>query len=178
MASTAADTRCFNHLDGLVSPVAIEDNGRASDHPPRKDCRRLTMPVNVLDPDLCSLAADAAVELDLLINGEPTALDGVRRLGERLSQALDQPAHRLQVDTETETVLGQAFTRAGADPATILGELVQRTERIAFELSSTQSETERNALELQRAFCLALSQSAAAYRQLIFDVRPPHPYRR
>ena len=60
-----------------------------------------------------SLAADAAVELDLLINGEPTALDGVRRLGERLSQALDQPAHRLQVDTETETVLGQAFTRAG-----------------------------------------------------------------
>lgn len=32
------------------------------------------MLVNALDPDLSSLASDAAVELDLLINGEPTTL--------------------------------------------------------------------------------------------------------
>ena len=142
------------------------------------------MLVNALDPDLCSLAADAAVELDLLINGEPTDMEGVRRLGERLRQTLDQPdtgqpTRRLHVDTETETVLGQAFTRAGvADAATILGELPQRTEEIAEQLSSTGSGTDETVLQKQRDFCLALSQSAAAYRQLIFDVRPPHPYRR
>jgi hypothetical protein len=142
------------------------------------------MLVNALDPDLCSLATDAAVELDLLLNGEPTDLAGVRRLGERLSQALDQPepgqpTRRLQVDTETETVLGQAFTRAGvANAATILGELSQRTEQIAEQLSSTGPDTEATVVQKQRDFCLALSQSAAVYRQLIFDVRPPHPYRR
>ena len=37
--------------------------------------------VNVLDPDLASLAANAAVELDLLINDEPAGLDAVRQLG-------------------------------------------------------------------------------------------------
>jgi hypothetical protein len=33
------------------------------------------MLVNVLDPDLPSLASNAAIELDLLINDEPTSLD-------------------------------------------------------------------------------------------------------
>jgi hypothetical protein len=141
------------------------------------------MLLNALDPNLSTLASNAAVELDLLINGEVTKLESVQQLGQRLRQSLDKPtpdkpARGLQVDTETETVLGQAFTRAGADPATILGELLHRTEQLAEQLSSTKSSTERKALEWQCAFCLALSQSAAAYRQLIFDVRPPHPYRR
>jgi len=141
------------------------------------------MVVNALDPELPSLASNAAVELDLLINGEETELEAVRQLGERLRQTLDkpiadQPARGLHVDTETETILGQAFTRSGADPATILSELLRRTEKIAEQLSTAETGTERKTLEWQRAFCLALSQSAAAYRQLIFDVRPPHPYRR
>jgi hypothetical protein len=140
--------------------------------------------VNVLDPDLPSLASNAAVELDLLINDEPTGLDAVRQLGERLSRALDkpapdEPARGLHVDTETETVLGQAFLMAAnADSAKVLGELTHRTEEIARQLTSAKSETARKALELPRAFCLALSQSAAAYRQSIFDVRPGHPFRR
>jgi hypothetical protein len=141
------------------------------------------MMVNVLDPRLPSLASNAAVELDLLINGAPTDLEAVRQLGDRLRETLDQPsldepARRLQVDTETETILGQAFTRAGDDPTTILGDLFRRTEEIAQQLSTAEPHSERKALEWQRAFCLALSQSAAAYRQSIFDVRPPHPYRR
>lgn len=141
------------------------------------------MMVNVLDPKLPWLASNAAVELDLLINGGETDLEAVKQLGERLRQTLnkptaDQPARGLQVDTETETILGQAFAQAGADPTTILGELFRRTEEIAGQLSSAAVGTERKALEWQRAFCLALSQSAAAYRQSIFDVRPPHPYRR
>jgi hypothetical protein len=139
--------------------------------------------VNALDPELPSLAADAAIELDLLINGEPAGVDAVHRLGKRLRETLGQPqagqtARGLQVDTEMETVLGQAFIGSGDDPATILQHLFQRTQEISNQLSSAQGGTERRQLEWQRAFCLALSQSAAAYRQMIFDVRPPHPYRR
>jgi hypothetical protein len=142
------------------------------------------MSVNALDLDLSSLASNAAVELDLVINGEHADLNAVRQLGERLRQSLDkptpdQPARGLHVDTETEMVLAQAFTRAGdADPATILGEVTRRTEQIAAQLSSAKGAAEGQSLERARAFCLALSQSVAAYRQLIFDVRPPHPYRR
>ncbi|HVC95156.1 MAG TPA: hypothetical protein VND64_15775 [Pirellulales bacterium] len=142
------------------------------------------MLINALDFDSSSLASNAAVELDLLINGEPTDLKAVRQLAERLGQSLDKPtpdqsARGLHVDTETGMVLAQAFTRAGgADPATSLGELFRRTEQIAEQLSSTKAATKRESLESSRAFCLALSQSTAAYRQLIFDVRPPHPYRR
>ncbi len=139
--------------------------------------------VNVLDPDLSFLASNAAVELDLLINGEWTELNAVKELGERLRNSLDkpapdQPARGLQVDTETEAVLGQAFARAGADPAKVLSDLFRRTEEIAEQLSSAEPAVNRTELEGYRAFCLALSQFAAAHRQLVFDVRPPHPYRR
>jgi hypothetical protein len=114
--------------------------------------------------------------------GIQASLDAVRQLGERLSKALDkpipdEPARGLQVDTETETVLGQAFLQAAnADSSTILGELIRRTEEISRQLTSARSETARSALELPRAFCLALSISAAAYRQSIFDLRPSHPF--
>ena len=139
--------------------------------------------VNARDSELSSLASNAAVELDLLINGEQTDVDAVRLLGERLHQTLDkpapgQPARGLQVDTETEAVLGQAFVKTGEDPATILGNLFNRTERIADLLSSAKQGTQRSELEWQRTFCLALSQCAATFRQMILDDRPPHPYRR
>lgn len=139
--------------------------------------------VNVLDSKLPGWASNAAVELDLLINGDAAELESVRELGERLRQTLDkpaadQPARGLKIDTETETVLGQAFVQAGADPATILGELLRRTEKIAGQLSAAETGTEQDALELLRAFCLALSQSAVVYRQSVADVRPPHPHRR
>jgi hypothetical protein len=135
-------------------------------------------------PRLFSLAADAAVELDLRINDEPSGLGAVRHLGEQLGQSLenttpDQPAPGLQVDTETAMDLAQAFTRAGmANPATILSELAARTQVIGERLGSADAQMDRGLLESCRAFCLALSQSAAAYRQSVVDTRPPHPYRR
>jgi len=149
------------------------------------------MYVNVLDPAFPALASSAAVELDLLINGEPTDLEAVNHLGEHLKKSLgnptsDKPACSLHVNTETETILGQAFLQVfgktqvnPANPETILKELVHRTEDIAYKLSSIDLKTmDKDGLELPRAFCLALSQLAAAYRQYIFEVRPPHPFRR
>jgi len=141
------------------------------------------MLIYALDPELPSLASDAAVELDLLLNGERPDLQAVRQLAQRLQQSLDkpapdQPARGLQLDTETQTILGQAFTQTGADPATVLNDLLRRTEEVAQQLSSAEAGTDRTDLELQCAFCLALSQAAAAYRQSIFDMKPPHPHRK
>lgn len=139
--------------------------------------------VNVLDPKLSWLASKAAVELDLLINGNDVTLDSVRQLAGQLRGTLptsvgDPMARSLSVDTETELILGRAFAESGDDPSTILSKLMARTDEISEELSVAKEESGQPNLETLRSFCLALSQSAAAYRQSVLDVRPPHPYRR
>lgn len=141
------------------------------------------MLANPLAPELASLASDAAVELDLLINGEETDLSSVKELARYLSETSDhEPAatgeRRLSVDTATETILGRAFVQAGDDHANILNNLFDRTRTVASELSSADSSHDQGSLEWVRAFCLALSQSASAYRQLILNSRPENPYRR
>ena len=141
------------------------------------------MLANPLAPELASLASDAAVELDLLINGEETDLSSVKELARYLSETSDrEPAatgeRRLSVDTATETILGRAFVQAGDDHANILNNLFDRTRTVASELSSADSSHDQRSLEWVRAFCLALSQSASAYRQLILNSRPENPYRR
>jgi hypothetical protein len=124
----------------------------------------------VLTAKLPWMASNAAVDLDLLVNGEEPPLEAVKVLGEWLRQALGmpvegQPARGFRSDMETEAILGQAFTRVGADPTTILGELFHRTEVVTGQLLSADTDTDRNVLEWLRDFCLALSQSAAAFRQ-------------
>ncbi len=142
------------------------------------------MHVNALTPELSSLAADAAVELDLLIVGEITDLEAVKELARCLSQTTqdsissDTVSRRLAVDTATETVIARAFTVTGDDHATILGNLLQRTQEVARQLSSATQKADTDSLQWTRAFCLALSESASAYRQNIFNARPRHPYRR
>jgi hypothetical protein len=142
--------------------------------------------VNVLNPEIPALASNAAVELDLLINDEPTDLKAVYQLGERLNNSLDKsmPSRlvRLHANTETETILGQAFLQVlttQVNSATILSEVARRTEEIAQQLSSDDLKTQdKKALEMPRAFCLVLSQLAAAYRQSILETPPYHPLRR
>lgn len=140
------------------------------------------MSVSVLDPDLPSLATEAAVELDLLLNGVETTLSAVHQLGLRLKETTEpagtEGTQALHVDTPTETLLGLAFTRLGDDPATVLGQLFDRTKEIAAQLSGAKQDAERKKLEWQRAFCLALSQLATAHRQFLFDLEPVHPDRR
>ena len=139
--------------------------------------------INVVDPELPLLVSDAAVELDLLIQGDQPGLEAVRQLGDDLRKTLAKPAkappsRQLHVNTETETILGQAFCDAGGDPSTILRDLSRYTEEIATQLSSAEPGGRREDLERLREFCLALSRFAAAYRQSMTIALPPHPDRR
>jgi hypothetical protein len=124
---------------------------------------------NVLKAKLPWLASNAAVDPDLLVNGEKAPLEAVKVLGEWLRQTLGtpvegQPARGFHGDTETEAILRHAFTRVGAEPTTILGELFHRSETVTGQLLSAETDPDRKALEWLRDFCLALSQ-LAAYRQ-------------
>lgn len=142
------------------------------------------MAVDVLDPDLPFLASRAAVELDAILNGESTEKPSVEKLAERLRESLDEPdspgAKRgLLIDTATETVLGQALNLADSGrQLSNLEDLRARTGEIAEQLSKPTSGQDSRGLELARAFCLALSRCAAAYRKSVYDIRQPHPFRR
>lgn len=141
------------------------------------------MIINVLDQELPMLASDAAVELDLLLNGVNVQADSVRLLAEKLQSMLptdsvDSTPHSLQTDTALQNVLGLAFARTGDDPQTILQHLLVRTADTAKKLSNANQQVEQPVLEWQRAFCLALSQSAASHRQMLYGMRPSHPDRR
>ncbi len=141
------------------------------------------MLANPLTPELASLASDAAIELDLLINGEETDLAAVKKLAGYLEQT-SAPClsatteRRLTVDMATETILGWAFVETGADHSSILANLLQKTREVASALNTAGSSLALESLQRSRAFCLALSQSAAAYRQLFLGARPENPYRR
>ena len=139
--------------------------------------------VDVFDQELPVLAADAAVELDLLINGVPVDPESVRLLAKKLASVLPESSagstsQSLQTDTALQNVLGFAFAKTGDDPRTILGNLLNRTSETVQKLSTASSQAGQSLLEWQRAFCLALSQSAASHQQMLFDLQPVHPDRR
>lgn len=141
------------------------------------------MLANPLTPELASLASDAAIELDLLINGEETDLAAVRELASFLEHTSAEPQdaateRRLSVDMATETILGRAFVQTGADHTNIIENLLKKTREVAADLNTADGTQRPDSLEWTRAFCLALSQSAAAYRQLFLGARPENPYRR
>lgn len=141
------------------------------------------MLANPLTPELATLASDAAIELDLLINGEETDLAAVKELASYLAKtSAETPStpteRRFSVDMATETILGRAFVQTGADHNSIIENLLQKTREVASELNTAANTQHPVSLERIRAFCLALSQSAAAYRQLFLGARPENPYRR
>lgn len=147
------------------------------------------MTVNILDPELPFLASQAAVELDNLLNGTGTDSAAVRNLAKRLQASLPSdtataPHRALLADTATISVLGQAINISRSAehmlPISSDDELSQRTAEIAGQLSDVDGPLpeDKKVLKWARAFCLALSQCAAAYRRSEFEVRRPHPFRR
>jgi hypothetical protein len=142
------------------------------------------MAVNVLDPELSFLASEAAVELDSVINKQPSGLESVRELAQRIQLSIDKTsatnsARNLLTDTATLTVIGQAFDLADSKkPLKDVNDLTARFGEIADQLSNTTADCPAEKLDTARAFCLALSKSVAAYRKSVYDLRQPHPFRR
>lgn len=141
------------------------------------------MIVDLFDQELPMLASDAAVEIDLLMNGEPVEPEAVRLLARKLgailtSDGVEPPVHSLQTDTALQNVLGLAFANTGDNPNTILENLMGRTSEMVRKLSEACGQGSQGSLEWVRAFCLALSQSAASHQQMLSDLQPMHPDRR
>ena len=142
------------------------------------------MSIDVLDPELPFLASQAAVELDSLIRGSRHDVTATRMLAARLRETIhdtgrSESVRELVADTATVTVLGQALNTVDTtQQLSSLDELADRTDKIVNQLSEAIEGRPEGDVEWARAFCLALSRCAAAYRKSVYDLRQPHPYRR
>ena len=140
--------------------------------------------LHVIDPDLPFLASEAAIELVNLLLGRKSDLKSVSILAEKLRNSVEidktnGEIHSL-MDPTTVIILAEAINKSQAQPTiTKVEELIKKACSIADDLSNnTDPKDNRNRLEWARDFCVALSRLTAAYHKSIFDLRPPHPFRR
>lgn len=135
--------------------------------------------------DLPSLACEAAVEIDNLARGRNGDLSAVRALADTITKSVtvDQPSSPASLlNPTTAVVLRRAIGAVtGAGQPRKLDELLSKASEIAASLRSVAATPETppmpRTLEELRAFCVALSNSAAAARRPPIE-RPEHPFRR
>ena len=132
-----------------------------------------------VDLNIPLLALEAANELDDLIYKRETPLQAVERLTEilRHSFSIGATGPETFVDSGTVAVFSEALSEAqpGAK-LTTMDELKERAGEIVgdFDITGTGSDPAR--LETLRDFCIALSASAASFRNSVYEAQPPHPF--
>ena len=139
--------------------------------------------LRILDPDLPFLAAKAAIELDVLSRGDECPLEALKTLGDRLNNSVNVQSGgglRSLMDPPTLSVLGRALTQSsrGHGPKS-LDELAKEARESAHKLLQLHGKQDKPSdVDWAKAFCVALSTGAAAYRESVQDSRPSHPFRR
>ena len=139
--------------------------------------------LRALDPNLPSLASEAAIDIDNLLSGGPQDLRAIQKLAERLKNTIEltdtaDPPRSL-MDPATLIILGEAIGEATKDRSlSKVEDLLKEASKISESLS--RDDLEENPAELKQArdFCIALSRAAMAYHKSISDLRPSHPFRR
>ena len=139
--------------------------------------------LRVLDPDLPTLALEAAIDIDKLLSNKTQNLTAMKRLAEQLKDSIqvgiaDGPPRSL-MDPATLNVLGEAIAEVmKSESLHRIEDFLGKAARIA-ELLSIESPTDnQDELKQVRNFCLALSRAVMAYHKSILDLRPSHPFRR
>ncbi len=139
---------------------------------------------HALDPDLPSLAAEVAIDVDNLLAGTSNDQTAMRQLANKLKQSIEDDSNgnlsRARMDMATVTVLGEAVlgTMERQNHRERIEDLLTKANEIALILGSADPKINREGLEEARVFCVALSRAAAAYSESIRDLRPSHPFRR
>ncbi len=142
------------------------------------DERRL----NALDPGFAFLAIQAALEIELLIEGRATGLVHTKELSQQLIYSDQDPilngSIKNLMDPSTITVLSQIVSEERTEPIKTTEELVSEAASIADRLTEATSNKDQGHLTWARAFCYSLARGADTYRQRLNDFPTPHPFRR
>lgn len=144
-----------------------------------------------LEPSLPRIAAQAAVEFDWLVQdkqGRPVA-NASRESISTLSLLLSESLGNTQLDADNKAFVDSGglnlFAKAYNDshkthPVKTREELASAITQLTESLRKARQEGEiqEDVLVRLRAFCVALSEYAAVYRQMIYGNRQEHPYRK
>ncbi len=138
--------------------------------------------MSVLDENLSFLATQAALELDMLIEGRETKLEAVTRLSKVMRSSFKQVSSGGQgafMDPATATIVNRAFTDSSLAKLETVDELIERSHELAEELASQVDPKHRNGgLPEMKRFCIALARCSSAYREAVLGHRSKHPYRK
>jgi len=137
---------------------------------------------HVSDPELAFVAANAAIEIDDLINGETSGLENVSILSEKLKNTLGKGGGsdtgvRSFIDPISTDVFSKAFATSHNFNIGSNDVLYQKIEELADELSSLESSDESLPVII-REFCVALSKYSLAIENSHDERRVKYPYRK
>jgi hypothetical protein len=135
-----------------------------------------------LDPDLPSIAALAAAEVDGLLRHEPSQLQNLGRLAQLLTASFDQAApgggQRHLLDPVSANVFASSWRDARATSLSSYDELAKASLELAEQMKQASDKAGDAHLGLLKRFCLALSRYALASAESLDTVSNGPDYKR
>ena len=141
-----------------------------------------------LDSRLPRIAAQAAVEFDWLIQAKHGQFTGelsresIRKLSQLLSNSIGKVKfdNKGFVDSLGLSVFTKAYNESYNHPVKTQDGLVSAIRELTSELDKANrgAELEEEVLKKMLDFCVALSEYTATYREMLYDNRQDHPYRK
>lgn len=135
-----------------------------------------------LDPDLPSIAALAAAEVDEVIHKRSTAFENLKRLAQLLSTSFDrtnrQQGSKRLLDPVSMNVVVSTLRDAHASKLSSYDELADASLQLANQMKEvTENDNEPLLVDLKR-FCLALSKYSLASKESISTSSSVSRYKR
>lgn len=136
------------------------------------------------DPELPTIAARAAIELDAISRGRSDDAEFVQKLSELLRNSVESvqlPQGRqlaALMDPSTVVIVARALRSAERGDVQTTKEVWELTRALADELGQAASQQTGKRIGELRDFCLELARGSAAHRQTFRSSRAPQPFRR
>jgi hypothetical protein len=140
--------------------------------------------INVFDPNLPSLASEAAIDIDNMIANRLIDYDAMRKLSQMLKNSINDNTsypNNLRMDFATSSIIGEVVVKTFINDNKIkIDEQIfnKRILEIANILSKDNPLDDIADLEKAMVFCLALSKASLSFRKSLRDLRPQHPFRK
>jgi hypothetical protein len=135
----------------------------------------------VTDSEFPLIAANAALEVDNVIQGQNGSFENVTRLSKLLEKAIIRDTGQVAkvkslMDPVSTGVFSRAFLKSHKRSLKSLNELAAEAYSLSTQLGSIDGK--REMLQAVRDFCVALSKLALASRPAVQHCRLRNPHRR
>lgn len=128
------------------------------------------------DPEMPFLAAQAALELDLLAKNKPRGLEHVEKLADMLASISEAGGN--YSDPVSTGVLSRALTGFFASGPETLSDYGTRRREIAEILQHVADGDKEPRIEQLRDFCLSVSRFSSTSQTDLYGNRQRHPFRK